>query len=247
MGIIPFLTVGFPDMEATLELVPALVEGGADLIELGVPFSDPLADGATIQHASQVALENGVTLSTCLEVVAQLRRQGVSVPLLLMGYYNPLLHYGLERFCGEASSAGVDGVIVADLPPEEAGPLRKLSRAASLDLVFLLTPSSTEGRIRKVCRLASGFIYCVSLTGVTGAREELPESIPEMLANIRRHTSLPLALGFGVSRLEHVQALRSHAQAAIVGSALIQAIDQGGPSDRVGRARKFLSGLRSRP
>jgi tryptophan synthase alpha chain len=243
-GLIPFLTVGYPDLEATLELVPALAESGADIIELGVPFSDPLADGTTIQHASQVALQHGVTLATCLDVVRRLRQQGVEAPLVLMGYYNPVLRYGLEQFCRDTQAAGVDGLIVADLPPEEAAPLRKLARMASLDLIFLLTPTSTEERIKKVSRLASGFIYYVSLTGVTGARDQLPESVPQMLASIRRHTTLPLAVGFGVSRREHVAAIGRHADAVIVGSALLQAIGEAQPGEYVQRAKQFLLGLR---
>ncbi len=243
-GLIPFLTVGFPELGATSELVKALVEGGADIVELGVPFSDPLADGATIQHASQVALENGVTTKACLDTVARLRQEGVSVPLVLMGYYNPFFRFGLDSFCRRASAVGVDGLIVADLPPEEADPLKKLCQAHNLDLIFLVAPTSTEERIERICRMASGFIYCVSLTGVTGAREALPATLPETLARVRKHTTLPLAVGFGISRREHVEAVGKHADAAIVGSALIQVLGSAPPQQRAAAARDYIAQLK---
>ena len=222
VGLFPFLTVGFPDLEATLELVPALAEAGADGFELGVPFSDPLADGATIQNSSFKALEQGVTLQSCLDVVKALRTKVPKTPLVLMGYYNPIFQYGIDRFAASAAAVGLDGVIVADLPPDESGPLLQACISKNVSLIYLLAPTSTEERIRKACDTASGFIYCVSLTGVTGAREELPASARQLLNRVRTHTRLPLALGFGISQKKHVESIAAHADAAVVGSALIR-------------------------
>jgi tryptophan synthase alpha chain len=245
-GLILFLTVGFPDPEATLELVPALVEAGADAIELGVPFSDPLADGPTIQQASFHALRQGVTLRRCLDVVGSLRRVVPDTPLVLMGYYNPILAYGLPRFARDAEEAGVDGVIVADLPAEEAGPLRGELAPRGIHLIPLLAPTSTDERIQRACEGASGFIYCVSLTGVTGAREELPPGIPLLTRRVRSYTPLPLAVGFGISRREHIQAIGNCAQAAVVGSALIKTLQDSPRSKLVPRAKAFVARLAGR-
>ncbi|MEE9286278.1 MAG: tryptophan synthase subunit alpha [Dehalococcoidia bacterium] len=242
-GLIAYLTVGFPDVETTLELAPAVVEAGVDLIELGVPFSDPLADGVTIQRSSQAALRHGVTLETCLEVCETLRKSMPLVPLVLMGYYNPFLAYGIDRFARRAVACGADGVIVPDLPPEEAGPLVKASRAQGLEVIFLLAPTSPDRRMEEVGRWAGGFLYCVSLTGVTGARRQLPSDLAAFLGRVRRHTTLPLAVGFGVSDEEHVRAIGQHAQAAIVGSALIEAMEEGGPGKHVEYARRFVARL----
>lgn len=242
-GLALFLTVGYPDKEAVTSLVPALVAGGADIIELGVPFSDPLADGATIQQASHEALRQGVTLRDCIDACRRLRQRSVEVPIVLMGYYNPILTYGLERFAEEGAEAGLDGVIVADLPPEEASPLRKACLSRGLDLIFLLAPTSTNERIRKVCRQATGFIYCVSLTGVTGARKELPAGLPNLIARVRKESSLPLAVGFGVSTRAHVETIGSYADAAVVGSALIDLIRSSPVEERASRARVFVEKL----
>jgi tryptophan synthase alpha chain len=222
--------------------VPAVIEAGADVIELGVPFSDPLADGATIQHAAQVALEKGVTLSTCLDVCAKLRARHPNTAFAFMGYYNPILAYGLERFAADAQKAGLDGVIVPDLPPEEAGPLKQACSAKGIDVIFLLAPTSTDRRIEAVARMASGFIYCVSLTGVTGARSQVPVELPEFIARVRKRTALPLAVGFGVSTADHVRTIGRVADAVIVGSALINAID-GDPAGQVLRVQSFVREL----
>lgn len=243
-ALVPFLTVGYPDLAATVELVAALAQGGAALVELGVPFSDPLADGTTIQRASQVALSQGVTLTRCLEVCGQLRGKGLTLPLILMGYYNPILAYGVAPFCAHCRSNGVDGIIVADLPPEEAAELRAAAREQGLALVFLVAPTSTPERIRKVCTAASGFIYCVSVTGVTGARESLPPELPEFLGRVRAQTSLPLVVGFGVSQREQVAALGGLADGVVVGSALIDHIEALPPSERVAGVRSFIQDLR---
>lgn len=246
-GIIPFVTVGFPSVKATLELAPALARAGADVIELGVPFSDPLADGATIQKASYHALRQGVTLKLCLEVCTSLRHGGLETPLVLMGYYNPLLAFGLEAFAAQAQRAGVDGVIAADLPPEESEPLRKECSRRGLDVICLLAPTSTERRVQAACATASGFIYCVSLAGVTGARSELSPEALLLVNRVRAHTSLPIAVGFGVSRREHVEAIGKTADAAVVGSALVNVIDNAPVGQEATYAAKFLSGLRTPP
>ncbi|MBI4328944.1 MAG: tryptophan synthase subunit alpha [Chloroflexi bacterium] len=247
IGLIAFLTTGFPDVASTLSLVPAALEGGADIVELGVPFSDPLADGTTIQRASAAALEQGVTLQTCLEVVGEMRRRGVAAPLLLMGYYNPFLHYGLEAFAKQAAGAGADGVIVPDLPPEAAHPFREALSPCGVDLVFLLAPTSTEERIKQAAQLASGFLYCVSLTGVTGARAALSTAAHDLVSRVRRLSDLPIAVGFGISRPEHVQALRGKADAAVVGSALIDAIEKAPPDERAQRVKALMKELSGQP
>ena len=238
-GFVAFLTVGYPDVESTLRLVPALIEGGADIIELGVPFSDPLAEGPTIQHASYHALQQGVTPNVCLEVTARLRTAGVDVPLIPMGYYNPILAYGITAFARDAASAGADGLIVVDLPPEESGALRDECIANGLRLIYLLAPTSTEGRVKLVASLASGFIYCVSLTGVTGARDELSADLEAFVNRIRTCTDLPIAVGFGISQRKHFQAVDRIADAAIIGSAIIDEIDRVGPSEQAARLKDY--------
>jgi len=244
MGIIPYLTVGFPSVKDTLSLVPALVEGGADVIELGVPFSDPLADGPTIQRASFHALAQGVNLGTCLQVCQQLRSNGVTIPLVFMGYYNPILSYGLEQFAVDAHDAGVDGLIVPDLPFEEADPLQSTCREHGIHLIPLLAPTSTDARIAQSCEKAGGFVYCVSLTGVTGARTELPAGIPTFIQRVREHTDLPIALGFGISQRHHVESLAPLTQAAIVGSALIEVIEKTNDGQREEAVKDFVAGLK---
>ncbi len=241
-ALMPFLTMGYPHRESALELVPALVEAGADLIELGVPFSDPLADGATIQAASQQALANGMTPALCLEQVAALRERGVAVPLILMGYYNPFFQMGLEGFARRAAEAGVDGVIVPDLPPEESEPLQAALRGQGLDLIFLLAPTTDDARVRSVARRAGGFLYLVSLTGVTGARDRLPSDLERFVARVRQVTDLPLAVGFGIGRPEQAARVARIADGVIVGSALLRAIGSG--ADPVAAARTFVASLR---
>jgi len=245
LGFIPYLTIGYPERESALELVPALVRGGACAVELWIPFSDPLADGATIQRASQVALQNGVTVRYCLETAARLREQGVDVPLVFMGYFNPLLQYGLERFVRACVEVGVDGVIVPDLPPNESDELHALCREAGRDLIFMVAPTSTERHLREVAARASGFIYCVSLTGVTGARDRLPEELPAFLQRVRAVTELPLALGFGISRPEHVAQVRDLVDAVVVGSALLDRLVSVAPAERASTAEEFIAWLRS--
>ncbi len=243
-ALMPFATAGYPSLAMTEQLVPALVRGGADLIEIGVPFSDPLADGATVQRASQGALANGVRLADCLPLAERLRRaHGVTVPLVLMGYYNPILQYGPARLAADAAAAGVDGFIVPDLPTEESDELLAACRAHGRDLIFLLAPTSTDERIANVAARASGFVYCVSLTGVTGARNALPD-LAAYLARVRRHTPLPLAVGFGVSTAEHVRLVGAVADGAVVASALIDHLDRLPESEQPAAAEAFVAALR---
>jgi tryptophan synthase alpha chain len=234
--------MGHPQRDSALTLVPALVEAGADLIELGVPFSDPLAEGPTIQASSQLALDNGMSLPLCLEQAAALRAQGVRVPFLLMGYYNPIFQMGVVRFAQRAATAGIDGVIIPDLPPEESDDLQAALRAQGRDLVFLLAPTSDDERVRLVAERATGFIYLVSLTGVTGAREHLPPDLEAFVARVRAVTDLPLAVGFGISTPGHAAQVARLVDGVIVGSALIKAINAG--DDPLSAAHAFVASLR---
>ena len=238
-GLVAFVTVGYPDVESTLSFIPALIEGGADVIELGIPFSDPLAEGPTIQRSSFHALQAGITPTICLEVASKLREQGVEAPLVPMGYYNPLLAYGLDAFMRDAASAGVDGLIVVDLPPEESAAARDACLTNNIRLIYLLAPTSTDERIKLVADLASGFIYCVSLTGVTGARDELSPGLEGFVYRVRTHTDLPIAVGFGISQPKHFQAVGRIADAAVIGSAIIDEIDKVGPSEQAARLRQY--------
>lgn len=242
-GLIPYLTVGYPTVEETVDLVGALIRGGADIVELGIPFSDPLADGATIQRASQRALDNGVTPRVCLNAAAAIHASSPDVPLIFMGYFNPILQYGLDAFCRDSAKAGICGLIVPDLPPEESDELREIGARHRIDLISLLAPTSTDERIASACRSASGFIYCVSLTGVTGARGALSGDLPEFLHRVRNCTDQPLAVGFGVSNRDHVGQIAKLADAAIVGSAVIDAIDRAAPEKRAVELAEFIRSL----
>ena len=242
-GLVVFLTAGFPDKEATLELVPELAAAGADMVELGVPFSDPLAEGPTIQESSFRALQGGVTLKDCLGMVEELRGRVADTPLILMGYYNPIYQYGLSRFAEDADSTGVDGIIAVDLPQFETGPLLDQCAPRGIPIIPLLAPTSTDESIRDACAAASGFVYCISVTGVTGAREQVSERGFRLLERVRAHTSLPLAVGFGISRREHVDRVGGKADAAVIGSALIRVMLESPRSQLVERASRFVSEL----
>jgi len=242
-ALMPYLTMGYPQQDSALALVPALVDAGADLIELGVPFSDPLADGATIQAAAQQALANGMTLSLCLEQAAALRARGIRVPFILMGYYNPVLQMGLESFARRAAAAGIDGLIVPDLPPEEADPLQAVLHAQRIALVFLLAPTHDDDRIQLVAGRSGGFLYLVSLTGVTGAREQLPPDLESFVARARAATNLPLAVGFGISTPDQAARVARIADGVIVGSALVRAIATS--PDPIMAASNFVASLRA--
>ncbi|MFN8478574.1 MAG: tryptophan synthase subunit alpha [Kouleothrix sp.] len=243
-AMMPYLMIGFPGRDSVLELAPALEAAGADLFELGVPFSDPLADGATVQRAAEQSLANGVRLADCIDTVAELRRRGVQAPLVLMGYVNPFLRYGLAKFIADVAAAGVDGLIIPDLPPEEAAECHALCQAAGLDLIFFVAPTTPDERIAAIAKLASGFIYCVSLTGVTGARRELWPGLPNFLARVRRYTDLPLVVGFGISSAAHVQQVGQLADGAIVASALINRLEAAAFAEHVAVATAFLHELR---
>ncbi len=242
-GLIPYLTTGFPDLEATMELIPALAEAGADAIEISIPFSDPLADGPVIQESSFLALEGGVTPDDCLDLVAQVRGRVPDTPLILMTYYNPIYAYGLERFARRMAECGIDGVIPVDVPAEEAGPLYGECNPRNIHIVPLLAPTSTDESIETAVAISSGFIYCVSLTGITGARDQVSQPGIELIRRVRRRTSLPLALGFGISRREHVETVCVEAEAAAVGSALIRTMLESPRDQLVARASRLVSEL----
>jgi tryptophan synthase alpha chain len=245
IALMPYLMIGYPERDTTLALAPALEAAGADMFELGVPFSDPLADGATIRRAAQQALTHRINLPFCIETVAALRACNLHAPLVLMGYFNPFLQYGLDRLCADMSRAGADGLIIPDLPPEEAVECRAACRAHGIDLICFVAPTTTDARIAQIAHIASGFIYCVALTGVTGVRDELWEGLPDFLQRVRRHTDLPLVVGFGISKAQHIRQLSAYADGAIVASALINTIDQLPPEQLVDGAAAFVRRLRA--
>lgn len=243
IGVFPYITVGYPTIEDTVDIVSALANAGATAIELGIPFSDPIADGPTIQASCFHALKQGVTLKICLDVCRSIRQNGVEIPLIFMGYYNPILSYGIDNFAKDAAEVGADGVIVPDLPPEESGPLLKELQLQQLSLITMVAPTSTDERIALACSQSDAFIYCVSVAGVTGARRDITKGLFEFLDRVRSHTNLPLAVGFGISTREHVTTVGSQAEAVIVGSKLIDVLDSAKPSQRAHDAGMFLANL----
>lgn len=224
-AFIAYITVGYPSIEATLKVVPLLASNGCDLVELGIPFSDPIADGVTIQKASFHALQNGVSPKICLDVAKELRRK-VKVPLVFMTYFNPVFNYGLEKFCDACAESGIDGLIIPDLPPEEGQELELMTQNHSLAVIYLLAPNSTEKRIRLVAKKSRGFIYLVSVTGVTGARDKLPSDLEAFVARVRRVASQPLCVGFGISTPQQAEQIARIADGVIVGSRIIQLMDK---------------------
>lgn len=242
-ALITFITAGDPDLAATARLIPRMAAAGADIIELGVPFSDPMADGPTIQKASERALAAGTTLAGILAMVKEVR-SSCQVPLLLMGYYNPIYIYGVERFCRDAVAAGVDGVLVVDLPPEESAELKTVADQAGLDVIFLLTPTSDASRIKTVNRLGRGFIYYVSVTGVTGARTSLADSLSASVTAIRRQVRLPLAVGFGISTPEQAAGVAAVADGVVVGSAIVKLFEEHRDGELVERVVDMVRGLK---
>ncbi len=224
LGIVAYLTAGDPTLAASEEIVLAAAEAGADVVELGVPFSDPMADGPTIQRASERALRSGTTLAGVLSLARNVREK-TEVPLVLFSYYNPILQMGLERFASEAASAGIDGVLVTDLTPEEADDYRAAVRGQGLDAVFLAAPTSTDARLALIAKATTGFLYLISRTGVTGTRDALPEDLPALVRRARAATKLPIAVGFGISLPTHVSVLGGIADAAVVGSALVAQVE----------------------
>jgi tryptophan synthase alpha chain len=225
MGLVAFLTAGDPSLAASESLALALAGAGADVIELGVPFSDPLADGPVIQRSSERALRAGTTLAGVLDLAAALRRKS-DVALVLFSYYNPVLQMGIERFAERASASGVDGVLITDLTPEESGEYRRVIRAHGLDTIFLAAPTSPDERLKRIAEVSSGFLYVISRTGVTGTKESLPEDLPALVRRVRSATSLPIAVGFGISLPGQVSILGGLADAAVVGSALVKEVEQ---------------------
>jgi tryptophan synthase alpha chain len=230
LGLVAYITAGDPSLDATEKIVLAAAEAGADVIELGVPFSDPVADGPTIQRASERAVRGGTTLAGVIELVRKLRTR-TDVPLVLFSYFNPILQMGVKKFAATASAAGADGALATDLTPEEAGEYRAAMRAHGLDTIFLAAPMSTDTRLALIAECSSGFLYLISRTGVTGERATLPEDLPALARRVRRFTKLPLAVGFGISSPEHVSVLGGIADAAVVGSALVAEIEKAATPD----------------
>jgi tryptophan synthase alpha chain len=234
LGIVAYITAGDPSLDATLKFVLALAEAGADIIELGIPFSDPLADGPTIQRASERALKAGTTLAGVIDLVRRIRQSkspGSEVPLILFGYYNPIFQMGVEKFAAAASSAGADGVLVTDLTPEESADYRQILAAHHLDTVFLGAPTSTDERLSIIAAVTTGFLYLISRTGVTGAKDSLPDELPALVRRARAITNLPIAVGFGISLPGHVSVLGGLADAAVIGSALVTEIENANSVD----------------
>jgi tryptophan synthase alpha chain len=230
LGIVGYITAGDPSLDATLKYVLALGHAGADVIELGVPFSDPLADGPTIQRASERALRGGASLAGVVDLVRRIR-QSSQVPLVLFSYYNPILQMGIEKFASSAASAGADGVLATDLTPEESEDYRRILAAHHLDTIFLGAPTSTDERLAKIATCSSGFLYLISRTGVTGAKDALPDDLPALIRRTRSVTQLPIAVGFGISLPGHVAVLGGLADAAVVGSALVSEIEKASSVD----------------
>jgi tryptophan synthase alpha chain len=243
-ALVAFITAGDPHLSFTERIVPEIAKAGADIIELGVPFSDPMADGPTIQLSSERALSSGTDLASILATVKNIRK-GCDVPILLMGYYNPVFVFGLERFCIEAAAAGVDGVLLVDLPPEEAGEFIRFARHSSIDFIPLLTPTSDDSRMAKVKKTGSGFIYYVSVAGVTGARSAVAGDIGGMVEKIRKSASLPVAVGFGISTPEQAFEVSRLADGVVVGSALVKLFEQFEGDELARKVTDAVQGLKA--
>jgi tryptophan synthase alpha chain len=242
-GFIPFITAGDPDLETTKHLMIELAKVGATLIELGIPFSDPMADGPVIQRASERALRHGFGLSEILDLVRDVRKQ-TKVPIVLFSYFNPLLQFGLEKLVREAEHAKIDGILVTNLTPEEAGRFSAMLRAHEIDLIFLVAPTSTDERLKMIAERASGFIYAVSRAGITGAREAVSAEAEQLVNRVRLVSDLPVAVGFGISKAEHVAEVWRYADAAVVGSAIVKMIeDKSGNGDLVREIGQFTASL----
>ncbi len=240
LKLVAYMMAGHPTKKRSIEVGKKLAGSGVAAIEVGIPHSDPLADGPVIQHAGQVALEHGMTVAGSLEVAEAIAAEGV--PVVLMTYINPVLSHDPRRFAAEAAQAGVAGVIMPDLPIEEAEPVAGWLRAASLDTIFMVAPTTPPDRISVICSHSSGFVYCVTVTGITGVRKELPPGMPELFGEVRKHTQLPVVAGFGISRPEHMRSLRGAVDAAAVGSAIVDEIDRGG--DGVALVKELLKACR---
>jgi tryptophan synthase alpha chain len=240
LKLVAYMMAGHPNKKRSLEVGKKLATSGIAALEIGIPFSDPLADGPVIQHAGQTALEHGMTVGASLELAAGIAREGI--PIVLMTYINPILSHDPRRFAAEAAQAGVAGIIVPDLPVEESEPVSGWMRSASLDTIFMVAPTTSPERMTSICEHSSGFVYCVTVTGITGARSELPAGMKDLLGEVKKHTELPVAAGFGISRPEHMKALRGNADAAVVGSAIVAEIDRG--ADPVPLVKELLKACR---
>ena len=238
----PYFPLGYPELDTSIDVIEALAKNGADLIEVGLSFSDPLADGPVIQHATQIALEKGITVKKSLEAVKELRTRGVDIPLILMGYYNPMLAYGLEKFVRDAEEAGADGFIIPDLPMEESEEFVGACHDSPLPLIPMLAPTSSPERMEMIARNAKGFIYLVSVTGITGERKSLSEGLGELIAQVREHTSAPVCVGFGIGTPEQAKEVGAMADGAIVGTACVRTI--GGSETPVETAKEFARSFR---
>jgi tryptophan synthase alpha chain len=241
-SLVAYVTCGDPDLATTRDVVLAAIEAGADVIELGVPFSDPVADGPVIQRASQRALQNGVTLADVLKLAAEVRQHAQSTGLIIFSYLNPILRMGLEKFCKLARHAGVDGVLLTDLPVEEASDYLREMRRNELATVFLAAPTSTDERLKRIAAASSGFVYAVSRTGVTGARQQLPEDAQKLVHRLRKHTKLPIAVGFGISTREQFAAVGGFADGAVIGSAIVETIERN-PGKEAASVAEFIKQL----
>ena len=237
----PYFPLGYPNLDTSIDVIEIIAKNGADLMEVGLSFSDPLADGPVIQHATQIALEKGITVKKSLEAVKELRKRGVDIPLILMGYYNPMLAYGLEKFVRDAIEAGADGFIIPDLPPEEAGEFEMVAK--DLPLIKMLAPTTPSERMELVARDTKGFIYLVSVTGVTGARTSLSDELGDLITRVREHTSAPVCVGFGIGTPEQAREVGALADGVIVGSACVKTI--GGSEQPVEAAKQFAAEFRS--
>jgi tryptophan synthase alpha chain len=241
-SLVAYVTCGDPDVATTRDIVLAAIDAGADVIELGVPFSDPVADGPVIQRASQRALEHGTTLVDVLKVAAEVRQHAQSTGLIIFSYLNPILRMGLDKFCMIARHAGIDGALLTDLPVEEAGDYLREMRRNQLATVFLAAPTSTDERLKRIAEASSGFVYAVSRTGVTGARQQLPEDARKLVRRLRRYTKLPVAVGFGISTSEQFAAVGEFADAAVVGSAIVETVERN-PSKEAASVAEFVKQL----
>ena len=242
-ALVPYLTVGYPSIKLSVEIALKTLGSGADMLELGIPFSDPIADGPTIQKTGFKALENGVSLPVCMDVLTKVREENNDSPIIFMGYFNPFLQYGLERFMGDASDRGLDGLIIPDLPMEESVVISEQCRKNGIHHIPLLAPTSTKERIKSSCEQAGGFIYCVSLTGVTGARDGLSKGVENLVERIRVHTNLPVLVGFGVSQKKDVEMISKFADGAVVGSAFLDHIANSSEGSEISSAGEFIESI----
>jgi len=243
-GFIPFVVAGDPDLETTKDLILLLAENGASVIELGVPFSDPVADGVTIQASAERALRNPFNVRDILEIVAKVRQTGCETPIILFSYFNPILQFGLEKFANDANSCGVDGILITDLVPEEADEFHGILDEKNLALIMLAAPSSSDERLRKICEKASGFVYAVSRAGVTGVRIDSSNDAESLVERLRKFTDLPIAVGFGISTAEQIKEVWQYAEAAVIGSAIVSEIARSNnPVEVVKNVRHFVKEL----